>query len=131
MKQRCLTPTSDRYPLYGGRGISIIKSWVDDFECFKGWAESNGYHEALSLDRIDNNGNYEPTNCRWATQKEQMRNTRTNRLIEHEGDVKTLAEWSEITGIHGETLRKRLERGLSTKDSFLPILKQKKRGSQK
>lgn len=75
IKLRCLTKTNNRYEYYGGRGITIADEWKDDFMNFYNWAMDNGYQEDLTIDRIDNNGDYEPDNCRWVTQKVQVRNT--------------------------------------------------------
>lgn len=121
MKQRCTLPTSEHYKDYGGRGIKVCDEWKD-FESFYEWAMANDYKENLTLDRIDNNGNYEPNNCRWTTRKVQANNTRHNHLITYNGETHTISEWSEIVGIRSDTIAKRInkykwsnEKALTTK----------------
>ena len=74
MKNRCFYEKDKKYSYYGGRGITICNEWKDNFEKFKAWAVANGYKENLTIDRINNNGNYDPSNCRWVTMKEQCKN---------------------------------------------------------
>jgi hypothetical protein len=110
MKARCLNPNGRSYRLYGGRGIKVCREWLDSFEAFftaMGPRPSPDH----SLDRIDNDGDYRPSNCRWATGKEQQNNMRRNRWIEFGGKKRTLKQCSEETGIHHRTIQGRLNRG--------------------
>lgn len=108
MKGRCRNKNNPEYARYGGRGIIVCDEWENSFESFYKWAMNSGYKETLSIDRIDNNGNYCPENCRWATPKEQANNTRNTKLITHNGETHTVAEWAEIKGIREKTLRERI-----------------------
>lgn len=110
MKQRCENQRCSSYKDWGGRGIRVCDEW-HDFAYFQQWALSNGYDKSLSIDRIDVNGNYEPSNCRWCTKIEQMNNQRSNRFVEVNGEKHTIAEWSRITGIKCGTIAGRLDRG--------------------
>jgi hypothetical protein len=108
MKNRCLNPNDTRFADYGGRGITICDKWENSFETF--YADMGPRPEGCSIDRIDVDGDYEPSNCRWATDTEQRRNKRNNHLITHKGETKTLAEWSEITNIKYATLKIRINK---------------------
>ncbi len=85
MKHRCYREDNENYSYYGGRGIIMCDEWKDSYENFSKWAIDNGYKDNLTIDRIDCDGNYEPSNCRWITQKEQTRNTRRNTFVYLEG----------------------------------------------
>ena len=106
MKQRCLNENRPDFPNYGGRGITICDEWKNSFERFRDDMLSS-YEAGLTLERIDVNGNYCKENCRWATRKEQVNNTRRSRHITHEGVTKTLTQWSEFLGIKKSTLSMR------------------------
>lgn len=109
MLQRCHNPHFRFYSLYGGRGISVCSEWREDFMAFKKWADDNGYSAELTIDRIDVNGDYEPSNCRWVTHQEQMLNTRRNRILTHDGKSMCISEWAKETGIRRETITRRID----------------------
>jgi len=110
MKSRCCNPKSQHYKNYGARGISVCDEWKNDFIAFRAWALENGYEEGLTLDRIQTNGNYEPSNCRWTTQKIQCNNKTNNRYIEFRGKTWTLHELADEYGIKYTTLWMRLNK---------------------
>ena len=111
MKARCLNHNNKHYKDYGGRGITICQEWLSDFMNFYNWAINNGYSDSLSIDRIDVNGNYEPSNCRWVTMKNQMRNTRLTHYIEYNGEKHCVSEWLEILGITNRSVANKLYAG--------------------
>ena len=86
----------------------VCDEWKSDFIAFRDWAIANGYQESLTLDRVDNNGNYEPSNCRWETHQNQCNNTRRNHLLTFNGETHTIAEWARIKGIRCDTLERRI-----------------------
>jgi hypothetical protein len=120
MIQRCINQNLDHYDRYGGRGIKVCDEWMD-FEMFAEWARGNGYNEGLSIDRLDVNGNYEPSNCKWSTDVEQQRNKRNNRYLTINGETKTVAEWAEISGLSYKTLQRRLYTGCKEENLIAPI----------
>lgn len=110
MTARCYLKTNKSYKDYGGRGITVCDRWRYSFLSF---VEDMGVSPSgLSIDRINNNGNYEPGNCRWADQKTQQNNKRSNRLIVHNGQVKTVTQWAEEVGISTGRIHGRLKAGL-------------------
>lgn len=119
MKNRCLNPTGQDFARYGGRGITICARWQNSFENFyadMGDPPSSKY----SIDRIDYNGNYEPSNCRWATSLEQQRNRSNNKYITHNNITLTLVEWAESHGVRDNTLGWRLNHGWSMERALIP-----------
>jgi hypothetical protein len=122
MRSRCNNPKCSNYKNYGGRGIAVWKEWAS-FINFANWALSNGYEPSLTIDRKDNNGNYEPSNCRWVTNRQNNLNRRNNHFITINGATKTLVEWAEISGLPISTLRNRLLRGWSESNLLNPAIR--------
>lgn len=123
MRRRCNLKTDKAYKDYGGRGISVCNEWNSSFEIFRDWSICNGYYMdcKLTLDRIDNDGNYEPSNCRWVDRVVQANNRRSCRLYTYNGETHNINEWSVIYGVPYKKLYQRLvyskwdiERALTT-----------------
>lgn len=109
MRQRCQNPNNKKYELYGGSGVEVCDRW-NDFSNF--WEDmKNGYSDDLSLDRIDGDGDYEPENCRWATDREQAENSDNAHKIEIDGEKKTIKMWCKEFGVNVNTARVRIHRG--------------------
>lgn len=133
MKQRCFNPNNQSYKNYGERGITVCSEWVGDngFTNFGKWAYENGYDKnadrgECTLERIDNNGNYCPENCKWTNVKEQSNNKRDNIFIEYNGENKTVMQWCEELGMNHSTLLNRIKRGWPVEKAlFYPIRKRK------
>lgn len=117
MKNRCSCEKNTFYRHYGGRGIKVCEEWFE-FLPFYEWAITNGYTDNLTLDRIDVNGNYEPSNCRWVTRKAQSNNRRDNKLVTFNGKTKSIAQWAEMTGIKDTTIRYRIKQGWSVEKTL-------------
>lgn len=120
IKTRCNNRNAPYYKHYGGRGIKICRRWANSFMLFLkdvGRRPGKGY----SIDRIDNDGDYKPSNCRWATQKQQLRNRRGNRLVTINGETKTVAEWSEVSGNIPKTIEYRLNTGWDLYDAVFAL----------
>lgn len=108
MKMRCLSPACPAFPRYGGRGIKVCERWL----LFENFLADMGERPSLdhSIDRVDNDGNYEPGNCRWATRVEQSTNRSGRRLLTHAGITKTQAEWERAQGLRRGTISDRRNR---------------------
>ena len=113
MKKRCESSYDSSYESYGGRGIKVCEEW-HEFESFYNWAITNGYADNLSIDRKDTNGNYEPSNCRWASDKVQANNKTNNHMLTHKGKTQTMSMWCDDLGIPRRRLENRIRRGWST-----------------
>ena len=137
MKERCYSHKDKNYKNYGGRGIAICPEWKNDFMSFYNWAIDNGYdknapNRGCTIDRIDVNGNYEPSNCRWTDNKTQQNNRCNNHYITYKGTTKTLTQWSEDLGIDSDALKQRInvynwsiERALET-----PVIRKNRKEKQ-
>lgn len=120
MKERCLNADHHKYPIYGGRGIKVCDRWMS-FELF--YADMGDPPSKHTIDRKDNDGDYEPGNCRWATKLEQGANTRQNRWIEYDGKRLTLSQWARHLEIPISSLHHRLKRGLPLEQALRARIK--------
>ena len=128
MKQRVSNPKNIKYKNYGGRGIKICSEWRTSFTVFRDWALSNGYQDTLSIERVDNDGDYCPSNCVWATNLEQSRNKTSSRFITLHGKTQLLSDWIRELKISGTCVHYRVrERGMTYEQALLtPVRKQAK-----
>lgn len=110
MRSRCYRHKDPSYKYYGGRGIKVCDEWLN-IENFEKWVKEHPYFEGATLDRINVDGDYEPSNCRWATMVEQDNNRRNTLYIEWNGESHTISEWAKITGLNRSTLNNRYWRG--------------------
>lgn len=118
MRSRCFCKTHKKFHFYGGRGVTVCERWNK----FENFLKDMGPRPSKlhSLDRFpDKNGNYEPGNCRWATQKEQCRNTRRNRMVTIGSSTRCVSEWAEIVGRHPARIHCRITRGMDPIDAIL------------
>ena len=134
MRSRCYNPNNDAYRLYGGRGITICSDWLNNFDSFAEWALSHGYRQDLTIDRIDVNGNYEPSNCRWATYKEQANNRRPStewincKKYRVFGKDLTVEEMSEIFGLYAPAVKYRIKKGMTPIQAMSEVKTLQRRG---
>ena len=117
MVRRCTNAKDRNYLNYGGRGISICDDWRFNFVSFYDWSMNNGYRDDLSIDRINNDGNYEPDNCRWTTMLVQENNRRSNHYITHNGETHTVTEWDRLIGDGTGFIKRRLYKGWSIEEA--------------
>lgn len=110
MKDRCYNINSKDYKNYGRRDIAVCSEWKDDFMTFYDWSIHNGYDDTLTIDRIDNNKGYEPSNCRWVDMKTQQRNKRNNKYFTYDGETHCITEWCEILGLNYNTVMTRINK---------------------
>ena len=127
MLSRCYNKNTLNFSDYGGRGIVVCDEWRDSYESFRDWALSNGYEDDLTLDRINNQGNYEPSNCRWVTQAEQNRNKRTS--VKYKG--KCVSEWIRELGLKKTAIDSRLKRNWPVEKALFTPVQVKKRKEKK
>lgn len=114
MKSRCYTKTHDHYKSYGGRGIGICTEWLNNYQVFADWATQNGFDEKLTLDRIDNDGNYEPNNCRWVSILRQANNKSTNVYVTIGDKTQSIADWCRDLNINYGTVQYRVSKDKMT-----------------
>lgn len=132
MIQRCTNPKNTSYERYGAKGVTVCDEWLDDFMNFYNWAMANGYRDDLTIDRIDNEKGYSPDNCRWATEKEQAYNKKSNRNLTYKGKTMTMAEWAKVIGISSSSLFGRMKRGWSVEKALsTPPIKEKRNNNAK
>ena len=113
IKDRCYNKNNKDFKHYGAKGVCVSDIWRNDFVCFYKWAYNNNYCDGLSIDRIDNNGNYEPSNCRWITIKEQQNNKSSNIIYEYNGEKLTQSQLCRKYNINLRTFRYRFNKGMS------------------
>jgi hypothetical protein len=123
MIDRCERKGHVQYANYGGRGIMVCDEWRHDYQAFKDWAYANGYDESApkgqcTIDRIDSDGDYSPTNCRFIDMTAQQSNKRNNRLVTIDGKTKSVAQWCREFGLNPKTVSSRLHAGWEPVDAL-------------
>ena len=121
IRQRCSMPSRDRSSYYMARGITVCDEWSSSFDAFKSWAMDHGYAEGLQIDRINTSGNYEPSNCRWATRIVNMNNRSNNVRVVFRGEEAPLMDAIRTSGTStsASTIRERLSRGWDAEKAIL------------
>ncbi len=120
LNARCYLESNHKYAIYGGRGIAVCREWQrqSGFSSFKNWALANGYNDNLSIDRIDNDGNYEPSNCRWVNNKIQCNNRNSNVKITMNGQTKNMRQWCEELNMDYGHVNRRRQHGMPPEKMF-------------
>lgn len=119
MRERCKNKKRPNYKYYGEKGIMVCPEWDGDFRAFYDWSMANGYKDNLTIDRVNGNGNYEPSNCRWVTPTEQVNNRPTyNHILTLNGEAHTIAEWARLLNINRTTINARLKLGWSVEKAL-------------
>ena len=111
IKRRCYMKTIADYKNYGGRGIRMADEWINEFEPFRKWSLENGYKKGLEIDRTNNDGNYEPSNCKWVTHTVNGNNKRNSKFATINGKTQTISQWATESGISRKTIQSRLNYG--------------------
>lgn len=127
IKKRCYNRNCKSYNNYGGRGIIMCKDWFDNFLSFSTWSLNNGYSDNLTIDRINNNGIYEPNNCRWVDMKTQANNKRNNVHITKDGITMNLTQWCHKLGLNYGTYKSRRRAGWNIDKSLFKSVKHHKK----
>lgn len=128
MIQRCYNPNDEKFKNYGARGITVCEEWKNDFGEFSKWAMNNGYSDNLTIDRKNVNGNYEPSNCRWADNYTQGNNRTNNRLFTIDGITHTISEWARLYNIKPSIVIQRVNiYGYSIMDALTTPIKNKRK----
>jgi hypothetical protein len=117
MRKRCNNPKSKSYKYYGGKGIRVCEEW-DNYVNFKQWAMDNGYNDDLTIERIDNNKDYSPQNCKWIPFSEQTSNQTSNIYVEHDGKRMTVGKWCDELNLHRTTIYGRIRKGIPPKKAL-------------
>ena len=120
MKNRCYYKKHNRYVYYGGKGIKIYSEWLEKFINFYNWAIDSGWSKGLSIDRIDNSQDYMPTNCRWATVKEQNSNRTSCKYISFNGKTMMITQWAKELNLSYSAINRRIKKGLTLEKILIP-----------
>lgn len=126
MVNRCHKENSTVYNSYGARGIKVCDEWLNDFESFYNWSYANGYKQGLSIDRINNNGNYEPNNCRWVDMSVQSTNKRNTIYLTYNNKTQSMKQWANELGLNYGNFKYRIRDKNMSIDEAIEDLKRSK-----